>query len=1369
MATLEKAGTYTGTITFDSPFDGLNELATELNFEYVISTLSTSTAAIKPAKTHTYNNEAPTFNPADITVTGINRDLTTNDVTITPPTAKSGTFNLALTFSANYSPTAVTNVSFTITPATFASLISSLTPTAVSDEQTVVKAAIETVLNAIGLAKGTDYTIGAVPALVSGANAVLVPFTAGTSGAKVTVAGTETITVTVNPNLVNLEARIPNDTIISATYAGITGAINAILNAKGLTYTDYTIAGHNVTQATADGIVNVIVTANANSDDVIAGTSTRVKVKLIRTAVGAAIGTALSSLSPVAPSPTADFSGLKAGIESKLAAADYTVGEPGIATTGKTVSVEITAKPTSIWVTGDTIAVFNVTAIDLGTDVRWAASIVAARDTANLTALAAALKFTYGDYKLKAGSDFTVKVIANNGTQLTVNVKAAESSRFTGETTVPVYIEKYLIDLGGDEVAWTSGFILEKAVTPDALSALIKGYNVKDGTGTQPDLYLGTDYTVKFSDVKDGTITATVTAVTGSKYEGTKTLTIEVRPSAINIASSAVVWAENPSASSEAANADLINVIAATYNGVALTSPADYTVTNVARNTAGTKAILTVKGAGKFSGETTVEVTLFIKEGKDENSVLKPDDTKKNTVLELSGNKLPAGLAKLEEVFEIVLPSTITKIDANSFPDAARIGKGINITALATATTLKPLVIAKEAFAGQTLIVAPNTVLTLDSLGASAFEGAKFIIDGNDPTAVKPAFKLSPKVKSIPADAFANSTGMKLDFTENTSITSVNATAFANVKPSDIKGLFTTIAPDGEPVSGLFDVKLSNNKPSPLKTTDDNPAISTTAGGHELLKLTSVYANNRQEVHFEIINNALGGRLEDKKDYDVTVEAPDETVADLNSLINAGTYTLGLRFKGYEGLDAALADGRITFEIKQYPLGGTVSLLPADKVDAIKVDPVQFVAGNVPFLYTGKPFTPVPDEEFTVKDNFNSALVFGKDYELNIAEDGKTSDAYDLNVNAGRKTIKIKAVDGGNYTGEYTLPYSVGQRPLSDLNIEIANRYLNTKTGAAVTIVPNDISATLNGETVRLVNRTDYSFFGAGSTSDGVTLRTLGDHTITLKAKEGTNANFEGSYTASVTLVENNIHSAVVSTIATKNYTYTGKPVDVVADGSLKIRGDLKEGVDYKVVYELDNRTDVRNGITVSVQGLGIWGEKDQVGTFNIVPERFEKLSIEIPSYTLKYGEDQNDALESIRKTVTVSLNGVELPLKDRDDKDNFAITVGLSTNRNQATVVIKPATTNGNFTTGAATRTVNINPYTGNEAVTASAASVSYANGVLTLTNLDGKTVTIASPSGKIIARFVVSGDRVEKAIDLAQGIYILKADKTAAKFIVR
>ncbi|OAV66349.1 hypothetical protein Barb4_02952 [Bacteroidales bacterium Barb4] len=245
----------------------------------------------------------------------------------------------------------------------------------------------------------------------------------------------------------------------------------------------------------------------------------------------------------------------------------------------------------------------------------------------------------------------------------------------------------------------------------------------------------------------------------------------------------------------------------------------------------------------------------------------------------------------------------------------------------------------------------------------------------------------------------------------------------------------------------------------------------------------------------------------------------------------------------------------------------------------------------------------------------------------------------------------------------------------------------------------------------------------------------------------------------------NDIHIAVLSAIENKNYTYSGLAINPTGDGALNIRTDLTEGTDYRVVYSSANLIDANPKITVSIQGLGTWGETAPIGTFSIDPVDFysDNLTIEVPAYTLLYNEDPNDALVSIKEKVVVKLGGVALPLED------FDIITGLITNRTQATVEVKPDAGNGNFTKGTRTVITDIKAYTGNETIAAPVAFASYANGVLTLTNLDGKIVTIASLNGKIIARFAVSGDRVEKAIDLAQGIYILKAGKTATKFIVR
>ncbi|OAV69665.1 hypothetical protein Barb6XT_00365 [Bacteroidales bacterium Barb6XT] len=75
-----------------------------------------------------------------------------------------------------------------------------------------------------------------------------------------------------------------------------------------------------------------------------------------------------------------------------------------------------------------------------------------------------------------------------------------------------------------------------------------------------------------------------------------------------------------------------------------------------------------------------------------------------------------------------------------------------------------------------------------------------------------------------------------------------------------------------------------------------------------------------------------------------------------------------------------------------------------------------------------------------------------------------------------------------------------------------------------------------------------------------------------------------------------------------------------------------------------------------------------------------------------------------------------------------------------------------------------------GNEAVVTNVqASISYADGILTLTNLDGTIAAIVSLNGKTAAKFTVSGNEVQKVVALSPGFYILNAGKTVSKFIVR
>lgn len=367
-----------------------------------------------------------------------------------------------------------------------------------------------------------------------------------------------------------------------------------------------------------------------------------------------------------------------------------------------------------------------------------------------------------------------------------------------------------------------------------------------------------------------------------------------------------------------------------------------------------------------------------------------------------------------------------------------------------------------------------------------------------------------------------------------------------------------------------------------LKAAGDDNHAAAEIKEHETLTLTSVYANNRQEVHFTVYN-VEDKLLENQKDYRVTVESVKDGVADLNSLINADTYKLGLQITKYEGLDAAFADGRISFVIEQYPLDGK-----AITGASLKVDPVTFV-GIKSFLYDGTVIKPVPVDDFTVRDLFNNTLVYGEDYTLDTVVGDKNVAYSKIGKNAGRYPVIIKA-NGGNYTGSFDLPFTVGKRPLDQVNIKIANRYYDAKAKIAVTLTPDDVSAFIGDKPVTLLNRDDYNFVSTTSASaadlgTAFTASGIGEHQITLSADKSNN--FERSKKVTFKLVENNIGIAVLHKLENASYDYTGLPINPLTNGTLNIRPDLKEDTDYKLVYSTDNRTDANKSITVYVQGIG--------------------------------------------------------------------------------------------------------------------------------------------------------------------------------------
>lgn len=63
----------------------------------------------------------------------------------------------------------------------------------------------------------------------------------------------------------------------------------------------------------------------------------------------------------------------------------------------------------------------------------------------------------------------------------------------------------------------------------------------------------------------------------------------------------------------------------------------------------------------------------------------------------------------------------------------------------------------------------------------------------------------------------------------------------------------------------------------------------------------------------------------------------------------------------------------------------------------------------------------------------------------------------------------------------------------------------------------------------------------------------------------------------------------------------------------------------------------------------------------------------------------------------------------------------------------------------------------------------VYYANGHLTLTNLDGQNVSVISLDGRVLTTLNVDGAVSEVPVQLNSGVYVLRANNTSAKFIVK
>ncbi|OAV66051.1 hypothetical protein Barb4_03061 [Bacteroidales bacterium Barb4] len=458
-------------------------------------------------------------------------------------------------------------------------------------------------------------------------------------------------------------------------------------------------------------------------------------------------------------------------------------------------------------------------------------------------------------------------------------------------------------------------------------------------------------------------------------------------------------------------------------------------------------------------------------------------------------------------------------------------------------------------------------------------------------------------------------------------------------------------------------------------------------------------------------------------------------------LKDVGTYKPEVLVWEFSGLNGYFAD-HISYEIEPYKLTGDLTFTPKTEL-----------------VYDGKAKTP---SEFTLTTTKTHPIVLtANDYD-------KDSIIWDKNTEAGEKTARVTftitnpnfveaGLSDGTGVKPVTATFTINKAEISTAGVRIINKVAN-KDGS-VTLTGSDVVSSFGKF------GTDFQF--SSTTSGKTTVAATAPKEVKLKLlkKNLKNGENNADYTVSFKVAEKNIGSLSSSVkLSAKEKTYTGFPISP----TVTIAG-LSEHKDFEVVlYEgadtLSRVEGVKAGkYVIWAEGINTYGEHVSAGQFTINQADVSSKNVvwSTPAFT---GDDSPEGLKALEKSITGTLQSEsgKYRLKSAD----YTATLAPSTDGKFVNVTIN-GNVKGNFK---GSHTFRLDPTTGTEAVVAaSAGSASYANGILTLTNLDGTTATVVSLNGRTVARFRVSGNEVQKAVSLTPGFYILNAGKTVSKFIVR
>ena len=265
------------------------------------------------------------------------------------------------------------------------------------------------------------------------------------------------------------------------------------------------------------------------------------------------------------------------------------------------------------------------------------------------------------------------------------------------------------------------------------------------------------------------------------------------------------------------------------------------------------------------------------------------------------------------------------------------------------------------------------------------------------------------------------------------------------------------------------------------------------------------------------------------------------------------------------------------------------------------------VNGTLDSTYTGFAVKPTP-ESIEVR----GFTLTNADYNL----------SYSNNTNAGTATMTVSAKANGNFTGSFTINYTIAKANIS--NVEVQNLLSDyTYTGSAIN--PSGLELYLGS--FKLTVTTDYTIsYGANTL-----VSTGGSVTVTA----GNGGNFEGSKTITFTISQQSMLNVDIPEVS-GTYTYNGTAQTPVL--AITYNGKaLVSGTDFTYTYL--NNTNAGKA-TITITGLTNFNQS-ATREFTIAPKTITSASVTIDAIPSKvYSGNEITPYDDVAKSVKDSAIG---------------------------------------------------------------------------------------------------------------------------------